>query len=51
MRFENLTADVRAVRQLEQCITAPENILLTGARGTAKRDIKGACTQDIVQGR
>lgn len=39
MRFDSLTADAHAVRQLEQCIAAPENILLTGARGTAKKDI------------
>ena len=39
MRFDSLTADAHAVHQLEQCIAAPENILLTGARGTAKKDI------------
>ncbi len=48
MRFENLTADVRAVRQLEQCITAPENILLTGVRGTAKRDILRVLARKIL---
>lgn len=39
MEFKNLTGDSRAVRQLEICVSEPENILLTGVMGTAKTDM------------
>ncbi len=39
MEFKNLTGDSRAVRQLEIAVSEPENILLTGVMGTAKKDI------------
>lgn len=39
MEFRLMTGDDRAVRHLEMCIAEPENILLTGVMGTAKKDI------------